>query len=160
MCFSHIQPCPCIVAVLLCSTGGCTLNVLAQIMFNVLLVLALGFLRSQTINTENQDRTAVSLRQGRQLDVVSEIIAGMRKGEALPVSAAAVGPCAALASSAAEVDGLLGILLIVPGDTEPGTSCRCIIPSAWKLCRAPCPALHQVFWKCWGIRGTDGALWM
>lgn len=48
-------------------------------MFNVLLVLGLGFLRSLTINTENQDRTAVSLKQGRQWDVVSKIICRSEK---------------------------------------------------------------------------------
>lgn len=88
MCFSQVQPCLSIVAVLLSAAlGGCTLNVLAQtrqIMFNVLLVLRLGFLRSLIINTENQDRTVVSLRQGRQSDVVSGITCRSEKGRGSP----------------------------------------------------------------------------
>lgn len=88
MCFSQVQPCLSIVAVLLSAAlGGCTLNVLAQtrqIMFNVLLVLRLDFLRSLIINTENQDRTVVSLRQGRQLDVVSGITCRSEKGRGSP----------------------------------------------------------------------------
>lgn len=60
----------------------------------------------------------------------AESLAGVRKGGALPVSAAAAGPRAALAGPAAEVDGLPGILLTVPGDTEPSTTCRCLMPSA------------------------------
>lgn len=106
-------------------------------MLNVLLgfpfflgFFGLGFLRNMTINTDHQDRTVVSLRQGRQWMWSAKSPAGGRKGEAVPVSAAAAGPCAALASSAAEVHGLLCILLTVSGDTEPSTSCRCIVPSA------------------------------
>lgn len=45
-------------------------------------------------------------------------LAGVRKGEALPVSAAATGPRAALAGPAAEENGLPGILLTLSGDTE------------------------------------------
>lgn len=88
MCFSQVQPCLSIVAVLLSAAlGGCTLNVLVQtrqIMFNVLLVLRPGFLRSLIINTENQDRTVVSLRQSRQLDGVSEITCRSEKGRGSP----------------------------------------------------------------------------
>lgn len=87
--------------------GGYTLSVLAQtrqIVFNVLLVLGLGFLRSLIINTENQDRTVVRLRQGRQFDVGSKITCRSEKGRgSLCVSTTATGPCAAHAGSAAEV---------------------------------------------------------
>lgn len=79
---------PPILAVLLSAAqGGCTLNVLApigQIMPNVLLVLGLGFLRSRIVSTENQDRSVVSLRQGRQLDVVSKITCRTEKGRSSP----------------------------------------------------------------------------
>lgn len=74
-------------------------------MFSVLLVLGLSFLRSLIINTENQDRTVVSLGQGRQFDVGSKITCRSEKGRGSPcVSATAAGPCAARAGSAAEVE--------------------------------------------------------
>lgn len=55
-------------------------------------------------------------------------LAGVRKGEALPVTAAAAGPWAALASSAAEVHGLLGILLTVPGTQSPAHPADALCP--------------------------------
>lgn len=88
--------------------GRCSLSVLAQtgqITFNVLLVLGLGFLRSLIINTENQDRTVVSFRQGRQFDVGSKITCRSERGRgSLCVSVIAAGLCAARAGFAAEVE--------------------------------------------------------
>lgn len=88
--------------------GGCTLSVVTQtgqIMFNVLLVLGLGVLRSHVMSTENQDSTVVSLEQGRQFDVGSKIPCRSDKGRGSPcVSAAAAGPCAAHADCTAEVE--------------------------------------------------------
>lgn len=110
------EPCLGRVTILLSAAlGRCTLSVLAQtrqITFNVLLVLGLGFLRSLIINTEKQDRTVVSLRQGRQFDVGSKITCRSEKGRGSPcVSAAVTGPYAAHAGSAAEVEWLPDILL-------------------------------------------------
>jgi len=99
------DPCLGRVTILLAAAvGGCTLSALAQIgqiMFSVLLVQWLGFLRSLIINTENQDKTVVSLRQGKQFDVGSKITCRSEKEEALRVSPQ---QCEACASSAAEVE--------------------------------------------------------
>lgn len=103
------EPCLSRMTILLSAAlGRCSLSVLAQtgqITFKVLLVLGLGFLRSLIINTENQDRTVVSFRQGRQFDVGSKITCRSERGRgSLCVSVIAAGPCGARAGFAAEVE--------------------------------------------------------
>lgn len=126
--------------------GSCTLGVLAQsrqIMFNVLLVLGIGFPRSLIINTENRAGLLLALGKVGYLMWAAKSLAEVRKGDDL---------CASLQQQQVPMQALLKwwsdsqvSSSLCPGTQNPAQPADASCPLPGQLCEAPCPALHQHF---------------